>query len=88
MTAPFLTIAQDTTNEIIIKKSRFICSLFRVESEEKAQAAIAKINKLHRKATHNCFAYLIGEKVIMASQAELPACQCWRRSRPISCITS
>ncbi|MCI6053429.1 MAG: YigZ family protein [Limosilactobacillus mucosae] len=61
MTAPFLTIAQDTTNEIIIKKSRFICSLFRVESEEQAQAAITKINKLHRKATHNCFAYLIGD---------------------------
>ena len=61
MTTPFLTIAQDTANEIIIKKSRFICSLFRVESEEQAQAAIAKINKLHRKATHNCFAYLIGE---------------------------
>ena len=61
MTAPFLTIAQDTTNEIIIKKSRFICSLFRVESEEQAQAAIAKSNKLHRKATHNCFAYLIGD---------------------------
>ncbi|MCG4788476.1 YigZ family protein, partial [Roseburia faecis] len=61
MTTPFLTIAQDTTNEIIIKKSRFICSLFRVESEEQAQAAITKINKLHRKATHNCFAYLIGD---------------------------
>lgn len=61
MTAPFLTIAQDTTNEIIIKKSRFICSLFCVESEEQAQATIAKINKLHRKATHNCFAYLIGD---------------------------
>ena len=53
MTTPFLTIAQDTTNEIIIKKSRFICSLFRVESEEQAQAAITKINKLHR-AKRNC----------------------------------
>ncbi|MFR0514035.1 YigZ family protein [Limosilactobacillus mucosae] len=61
MTAPFLTIAQDVTHEIIIKKSRFICSLFCVESEEQAQAAITQINKLHRKATHNCFAYLIGE---------------------------
>lgn len=61
MTAPFLTIAQDVTHEIIIKKSRFICSLFRVESEEQAQAAITQINKLHRKATHNCFAYLLGE---------------------------
>ncbi|MFR0581523.1 YigZ family protein [Limosilactobacillus mucosae] len=61
MTAPFLTIAQDVTHEIVIKKSRFICSLFRVESEEQAQAAITQINKLHRKATHNCFAYLIGE---------------------------
>lgn len=61
MTAPFLTIAQDVTHEITIKKSRFICSLFRVESEEQAQQAITQINKLHRKATHNCFAYLIGE---------------------------
>lgn len=62
MTEPFLTIAQNTTHEIIIKKSRFICNLARVNSDEEAQAFITRINKEHRKATHNCFAYLVGER--------------------------
>jgi uncharacterized YigZ family protein len=62
MTEPYLTIANSTTYEKVIKKSRFICSIARASSEEEAQAFISKIQTENRKATHNCFAYMIGEK--------------------------
>ena len=45
-----------------IKKSRFICHVKRVYSEEEARAFIAAIKKEHYKATHNCSAFIIGEK--------------------------
>lgn len=54
-------IAQDGEAELVIKGSRFICHLKRVDTEEEAKLFIAEIKKLHKKATHNCSAYLIGE---------------------------
>ena len=45
---------------IEIKKSEFICSLARTETEEEGRAFIDEIKTEHRKATHNCFAYMIG----------------------------
>ena len=61
MTEPYLTIAQNTTYEQTIKKSRFICSIARVSSDEEAQQFIASIQAANKKATHNCFAYMIGD---------------------------
>ena len=45
-----------------LKKSRFICHVKRIYSEEEARAFIAAIKKEHYKATHNCSAFIIGEK--------------------------
>ncbi|QZN93481.1 YigZ family protein [Limosilactobacillus panis] len=61
MNEPFLTIAKDTAFELVIKKSRFICSLKRVNSESAAQEFIKKIQAQNKKANHNCFAYMIGD---------------------------
>lgn len=61
MIEPYLTIAKNTTYEQSIKKSRFICSIARVSSEEEAQQFIANVQVSNRKATHNCFAYMIGD---------------------------
>lgn len=61
MTEPYLTIAKNTTYDQTIKKSRFICSIARVSSEEEAQQFIASIQTANKKATHNCFAYMIGD---------------------------
>lgn len=60
MLESYYTIAQNGIHEIEIKKSRFICSLFRVTSEEEAREKIQEVKKEHWKATHNCSAYLIG----------------------------
>lgn len=61
MTEPYLTIAKSTTFEKVIKKSRFICSIARASSEQEAQAFINQVQANNKKATHNCFAYMIGE---------------------------
>ena len=61
MTEPYLTIAKNTTYEQTIKKSRFICSIARVSSDEEVQQFIASIQAANKKATHNCFAYMIGD---------------------------
>lgn len=61
MNEPFLTIAKDTAFELVIKKSRFICSLKRVNIEPAAQEFIKEIQAQNKKANHNCFAYMIGD---------------------------
>ena len=62
MSEPFLTIAKNTSNEMVIKKSRFICSIARVTSDEAAQQFINQISTENRKATHNCYAYMVGDR--------------------------
>lgn len=57
----YRTIKEYGSHELIIKKSRFICTLRRTESEDEAQAFIEEMKKEHWKANHNCSAYLIGE---------------------------
>ena len=56
------TIKEDGQVQEEIKKSRFICHVKRVYSEEEARAFIATIKKEHYKATHNCSAFIIGER--------------------------
>lgn len=56
----FLTIKENGSNELIIKKSRFIASIARTSSTEEANEFIQQISKKYRDATHNTFAYTIG----------------------------
>ena len=54
----FKTIKEDGMVQEEIKKSRFICHVKRVYSEEEARAFITAIKKEHYKATHNCSAFI------------------------------
>ena len=56
------TIKEDGQVQEEIKKSRFICHAKRVYSEEEARTFITAIKKEHYKATHNCSAFIIGER--------------------------
>ncbi|WP_332695427.1 YigZ family protein [Halalkalibacter lacteus] len=58
----YQTVKGAGEHEIIIQKSRFIAFFDRVETEAAAQAFIEKLKKQHWNATHNCSAYLIGER--------------------------
>ncbi len=57
----YFTVKEAGEHEIVIEKSRFICHLSRVSTEQEAQEFIQKIKKQHWNATHNCSAYVIGE---------------------------
>lgn len=57
----YKTIENDSQSEQIIKKSRFICHLFRISSEEEGKDYLAQIKKEHYKANHSCHAMIIGE---------------------------
>ena len=56
----FLTIQQKRIEEeIVVKKSKFIATLYYVRSEEEAQDIIKSVKKNYYDARHNCYAYRI-----------------------------
>lgn len=57
----YKTIARRCEARFIEKKSEFIGYLCPVQTEEQAVAFIEKIRAMHRKATHNCYAYILRE---------------------------
>ena len=55
----FKTISENSTAEIVEKKSKFIANVFYVESTHEAEDIIKKLKKKYYDARHNCFAYSI-----------------------------
>ena len=58
----YRTIKEDGQVQEEIKKSRFICHAKRVYTEDEARDFISAIKKEHYKATHNCSAFIVGER--------------------------
>jgi uncharacterized YigZ family protein len=54
------TIQSSFTNELRVKKSRFIASLHPVEDEHSVKEMLAKIKQEHRNASHHPHAFRIG----------------------------
>ena len=54
----FLSVKQNIVNETVIEKSRFICTLKKVDGEEEAKAFVSEIKAKYPDATHNCYAYI------------------------------
>ena len=52
-------IRDDCNNEIIIKNSRFITFLIKINNLEQIQFNLEKLKKDYPKATHYCYAYII-----------------------------
>ncbi|MCI8641430.1 MAG: YigZ family protein [Clostridia bacterium] len=65
----FISIKENVQAEIVVKKSRFICNLIKVDSKEEAEEIIKTIKKKYHDARHNCVAYRIinGDKIIEKS---------------------
>lgn len=58
----FYSIEHQRTSTIKIRRSVFICTLEFVDSIENAKEFISRISKENKTATHNCWAYILGEK--------------------------
>lgn len=53
----FKTIRENTKQELIEKKSKFIADVFYLENKEEAQKYIQEIKKKYYDARHHCYAY-------------------------------
>ena len=62
MLEEYKTIYEGGQGEIVEKKSRFLAEVRLVKSEEEALTTIAEKKKQYWDATHNCYAYVIGER--------------------------
>ena len=51
--------------EYVEKRSRFICRVWPIESEDEATAHIADMRKKHYDARHNVYAYILRENGVM-----------------------
>ena len=56
----YLTIARDGEAEIEVKRSRFRCTLVRVEDEAAARAVVERLRRQHWDARHHCSAFVLG----------------------------
>lgn len=56
----YLTIARDGEAEIEVKRSRFLCTLVRVEDEPAARAVVERLRRQHGDARHHCSAFVLG----------------------------
>lgn len=54
------SVLEEQISEIEIKKSRFICYLKNVNSEEEAKQYIKQLKQAHPAAAHHCSAYCVG----------------------------
>lgn len=60
----------ETVCETVIDKSRFIASAIHVDSAEQAVAYINDKRKKYFDATHNCYAYIVGDKAKFSDDGE------------------
>lgn len=58
---PIKILYQGGSGEIVEKKSRFIATIEKIETEEEALAFISKIKKQYWDARHNCYAFVAGK---------------------------
>lgn len=72
----YITVATPAEVEVKIERSVFLGWVREVSTEEEARAAISERQRLHREATHNCFAYRLGlppREIVYYSDAGEPS---------------
>ncbi len=78
----FVTIGNTETAEVVIEKSRFIATAVHIESAEQAMEFVASKKKKYFDATHNCYAFVAGDKAKFSDDGEpqgtagLPILEC------------
>lgn len=62
-----ISVKGSADTSLIIKKSRFLGSACRIDSEQDAKSLIEQRKKQHYNASHNCFAYILENGVMRYS---------------------
>ena len=68
-----MRLKEELNFTIEIEKSRFICYMNRVFSEQEARDYLAQVKKIHPTATHHCYGYTIGSMIQRSSDNGEPA---------------
>ena len=58
----FRTVQRPSSIELVINRSRFIGQCFPISTEEEALERLSQLRKQYWDATHNCYAYAVGQK--------------------------
>ncbi len=66
----YVTIARDGEATLEIKRSRFLCTLRRVEQESDARALVDQMRKAHWDARHHCSAFVIGPDAMLQRSSD------------------
>ena len=69
----YLTLAREAEAEIEVKRSRFLCTLRRVEDEAGARAVVEALRRQHWDARHHCSAFRLHPDVERSSDDGEPA---------------
>lgn len=64
MLKEYHSIKNDASAELVVQRSRFICDIFRVETEKDALERLASVKKKYPDATHHCYAYSVGLEAV------------------------
>jgi uncharacterized YigZ family protein len=67
------TIKESYNNELVIKKSKFITNIYPIKDEDVCKDILKDIRKKYYDATHNCYAYIIGDMIMKSSDDGEPA---------------
>lgn len=70
MIANYEVLAAPVDVELVIRKSRFLTRLRRVEDEAAARAVIEQTRREHRAANHNCTAFALGPGAEIARSSD------------------
>ena len=62
--------SNEATIENVIEKSRFIASAIHVDTVEQAAEFVESKRKKYYDATHNCYAYIVGDKAKFSDDGE------------------
>lgn len=66
----YRTIVRDGDVTIEVKRSRFLCTLRRVEQEAEARAFVEEMRKAHWDARHHCSAFVIGPDAMLQRSSD------------------
>ena len=70
MRTAYLTVARAASVEIEVKRSRFLCDVRRVGSEDAARAVVEAARKQHWDARHHCSAFVLGPDAAIARSSD------------------
>ncbi|QXJ19793.1 YigZ family protein [Actinomadura graeca] len=63
-------IRRGGSGELEVRRSRFVCTLARVGGEAEAVEFLGAHRRAHRDASHNCTAYVVGERGEIAKSSD------------------